>query len=586
MQGACSRTIIPEILVASFYESDTVIDEECQRRVKNNNQYKVDIVKNEEELKNGIAKGKHHQEVIYIALTYDKANMMNKVSHLEESGDPCWRLLICHRIPHLHGREENEEEIKRNCRIDELIDADTGEEFFTKLKVIIDKSLGLHLATHVQKTLTEYLLPAVAKKYEKQFYKYSKPVFEETMRLERQITISAKQNAAQYVSGVTHMIVKLENEAIYGVVPCVPNHPLTPFIMQLPDIENPDCLILPNRSINHNLNLPIFRWSVIIQLPIGIHQFLLGGSIKIICKPRESVLIEDAFRRGEKKFVFAFKDKSHLPVGHVPPPKLPQNRKSLKRLGNVIEIDFTNFRLNREHLLVRELVTAGNVVDLPAWFEKCPTNIFSSYFLKVEDVFFKHFQSLFSQHCSRATIFSIKMLQHLTNYCAYCVFRDYLNGKYPSGLADLSIDFLFYASGSYVPKEIILGTFLDILAAEESKRDAVSKVKMGATISDNGIHLSLEPNYADRYAYVCKVNDNQLVDKKQILACCVATGKIEQFAANQRFEFPQPYQCAPSFYIPDSIKAWSLEEQANIFCVFNPKQIYPAFIIEYTVPKN
>ena len=167
----------------------------------------------------------------------------------------------------------------------------------------------------------------------------------------------------------------------------------------------------------------------------------------------------------------------------------------------------------------------------------------------------------------RFQIHYIKQLQHVLNFQAYINKRTAFQSKG----AFVTEKLLFFGPGAEVPRNLILGSYIDIIRAEERKKGKIFK---------EGIELSSDFEYENKNAYLCK---NQIASgggaqqRKQMIVCLVGIcdpEKVEmkEAAVNMRGKGWE------SVYVQVKHE----NKAVTVFSIREAKLVYPLMIIEYS----
>src|SRR3990167_1499902 len=165
----------------------------------------------------------------------------------------------------------------------------------------------------------------------------------------------------------------------------------------------------------------------------------------------------------------------------------------------------------------------------------------------------------------RFQIHYIKQLQHVLNFQAYINKRTAFQSKG----AFVTEKLLFFGPGAEVPRNLILGSYIDITRAQERRKNKIFK---------EGIELSSNFEFEDKFAYHCKnqtTTERVTQQRKQMIVCLVCIcdpQKVEmKEVANLRKEWESVY-----------LQLMHEGKPVTVFSVREAMLVYPLMMIEYS----
>lgn len=290
-----------------------------------------------------------------------------------------------------------------------------------------------------------------------------------------------------------------------------------------------------NAMQNNVVQLAVYSWTQQTPVSSPLERMLVGDFKRSKLSKESNSLLETAFRQDKLEEAV----RSELGKQHIQSDKLERNLILLQNLFKPLE----SWELRQSNLFMSEIL------------HPCPRNKHLAKFLKPV------------RNNRKFHIHYIKQLQHVLNLQAYINKRTFFRSKG----AFVSEKLLFFGPGVEVPRNVILGNHMDIIRAEERKKNKIFK---------QGIELSNDFEFEDRFAYHCK---NQMAaggpvqQRKQMIVCLVAVCDPEKVEIKELANMMSKKEWESVY-----VQLKHEERAVTVFSVREAMLVYPLMMIEYS----
>ena len=168
---------------------------------------------------------------------------------------------------------------------------------------------------------------------------------------------------------------------------------------------------------------------------------------------------------------------------------------------------------------------------------------------------------------TRFKIHWIKQLQHVPNFHMYVNKR----ARHTAEGSFVTERLAFYGTGVEVPRNVILGSYIDLVRAEGRKKGKIFK---------QGIQVSSEFSFEDRYAYHCKHLAPPVastIQRKQMIVCLVSICNPEKVEMKEVSNVKDASRWE-SIYVQLQHEG----KYVTVFSINEARLVYPLLIIEYS----